>query len=129
MQVLTPQYVTLPPAEQELYVVRGDVLSFDLGFVGAPDIKAILPQRRLRLVFRRRQNDSAPDLVVVQATLEADPPDTFNGRPVDIMGRFSVSPEQTQTLPASGCFYFIEWTNAIGGQNRRIVQGHVQIGD
>ena len=129
VQAILPQSITLPPAESELYVVRGDVLEFSMGFVGVPEIAATLNQHRLRLVFRARQSDTLPDLLVSQATLEANPGDTFNGTPIDVMAEFSLTPAETQTLPARGCVYFIEWTDAIGGSNRRIVQGRVNTGD
>lgn len=128
-QVIIPQNIIAPPAETELYVVRGDALNFAVGFVDRPDIAAALPQFRLWLVFRRRQNDASPDILRVPATLEADPPDTFRDRPVSVMGTFAVAPEDTQRLPVSGCVFFMEWTDAADGSNQRIVQGRVNMGD
>ena len=129
MQVIRPQTVSLPPAEQDLYVVRGDVFEFNMGFLDAADIAETLSQRLLRLGFRRTQNDNVPNLLTVNAQLEADPGDEFRGKPVDIMASFSVSPNDTQQLPQHGCVYFIEWTDVLGGSNRRIVQGRVIMGD
>lgn len=129
VQAILPQSVSLPPAETELYVVRGDVLEFEMGFTGIPEIADAVSQHRLRLVFRRQQNDSLPDILAVQATLEAYPDDTFQGQPIDVMASFTVSPTETQLLPVRGCVYFIEWTDAIGGANRRVVQGRVNMGD
>ena len=129
VQAILPQSVSLPPAETELYVVRGDTLEFDMGFAGVPEIAANPAQFRLRLVFRRQQNDNLPEILVVQATLEANPDDTFQGVPIDVMATFVVSPTETQILPARGCVYFIEWTDVIGGSNRRVVQGRVNMED
>jgi len=129
VQAILPQSVSLPPPETEIYVVRGDVLEFDMGFTGIPEIADHLAQFRLRLVFRRQQNDSLPDILSVQATLEAYPSDTFQGKPIDVMATFVVSPTETQLLPARGCVFFIEWTDAIGGSNRRVVQGRVNMED
>ena len=126
---ILPQSVSLPPAENDLYVVRGDVLEFSMGLVGVPDIAQALSQYRLRIVFRARQSDTLPDILVSQAALEAYPGDTFNGAIIDVMAEFNLAPNETQSLPARGCVYFIEWTDAIGGSNRRIVQGRVNMGD
>ncbi len=129
VQAILPQSVSLPPPETELYVVRGDVMEFDMGFAGLPEIADNLAQFRLRLVFRARQNDNLPDILAIQATLEAHPDDTFQGKPIDVMASFVVSPTETQLLPARGCVFFIEWTNAVGGDNRRVVQGRVNMED
>lgn len=129
VQAILPQSVSLPPAETELYVVRGDVMQFTMGFTGRRDVADNLSQFRLRLVFRRRQSDNLPDILSIQATLEADPGDTFKDIPIDVMASFVVSPAETQLLPAQGCVYFIEWTDAVGGSNTRVVQGRVNMGD
>ena len=129
VQAILPQSVSLPPAETELYVVRGDVLEFDMGFTGLKEIADSLSQFRLRLVFRRQQNDNLPDLLVLLASLEAYPSDVFQGTQIDVMASFAASPAETELLPARGCVFFIEWTDAIGGSNRRVVQGRVNMGD
>lgn len=129
VQVVLPQSVSLPPAETELYVVRGDVLEFDMGFAGVPEIAAAISQYRLRLVFRQRQSDTVPDILSVQAALEVDPGDVFQGRAIEVMASFAATPAQTQILPEKGCVYFIEWTDAAGGSNRRVVQGRAIMED
>jgi hypothetical protein len=128
-QVIIPQSVAMPPAETELFVVRGDVLEFAMGFGGVPDIAQSLNQHRLRIVFRARQDDNLPNILVSQATLEARPDDTFKGQAIDVMASFVLSPQETQQIPARGCVYFIEWTDVIGGSNRRVVQGRVNVED
>lgn len=129
MTVITPFGLLVPPPERDLHIVRGDRYEFSMGFTGRPDVVADPAQFRLRLVFRRRQVDALPDLLVVQATLDTAPADSFQGQPLDVLGTFVLEAPQTQALPAAGCVYFIEWTDAIGGANKRIVQGRVRVGD
>ena len=129
VQVVLPQSVSAPPAETDLFVVRGDVLKFSMGFTGVPDIAQALSQYRLRIVFRARQSDTLPDILVSQAALEANPGDVFNSTPIDVMAEFAMTPVETQTLPERGCVYFIEWTDAVGGSNQRVVQGRVMMED
>lgn len=129
MNVITPSPITSPPPEQDIYVVRGDVLDVVLGFVGVPEVVANPAAYRQRMVIRRRQADTLPDLVSVQATLDTDPDDTLNGVPVDVVSTFNLTTAQTASLPVQGAYYFIEWTDPAGGSNRRILQGRVQVGD
>lgn len=129
MNVITPSPITSPPPEQDIYVVRGDVLDVVLGFAGVPEVVANPAAYRQRMVIRRRQADTLPDLVSVQATLDTDPDDTLNGVPIDVVSTFNLTTTQTASLPVQGAYYFIEWTDPAGGSNRRILQGRVQVGD
>lgn len=129
MNVITPSPLTSPPPEQDIYVVRGDVLDVVLGFAGVPEVVANPAAYRQRMVIRRRQADTLPDLVSVQATLDTDPDDTLNGVPIDVVSTFNLTTTQTASLPVQGAYYFIEWTDPAGGSNRRILQGRVQVGD
>lgn len=128
-KVVIPQTVSRPPAESDLFVVRGDKLTFSMGFFGWPEIMHAMSPARLRLVFRLRQDDNLPDILSVEAALDMNSGDTFKGQAADVVAHFEVSPAQTQALPARGCVYFIEWTDATGGGNRRVVQGRVGTGD
>lgn len=129
MNVITPSPITAPPPEQDIYVVRGDVLEVVLGFAGVPEVKANPAAYRQRLVIRRRQADTLPDLISVQAALDTDSDDTLNGVPIDVVATFNLTTAQTASLPVQGAYYFIEWTDPVGGSNRRILQGRVQVGD
>lgn len=129
MNIITPTPLVAPPPEQDLWVVRGDMLEVTLGFQNEPEIVASPGLFRLRMGFRRRQSDTLPFILTGEAFLEIEPGDEFRGAPVDIMATFEFSPAQTQTLPAIGCVYLIEWTNSLGGQNRRVLQGRVRTGD
>lgn len=129
MSVNAPQSITNPPPEQDIFIVRGDEFVWPLGFVNEPEIVANPSLYRLRLVLRRRQTDALPDLISQEAVLEIEPDDTINGVQIDVMGTFTLTPLETQSIPAQGCVYFVEWTNSIGGQPSRIVQGRVQVGD
>jgi hypothetical protein len=129
MNVITPSPITSPPPEQDLFVVRGDVLEVVLGFTGEPEVVANPAAYRQRLVIRRRQADTLPDLVSVQGTFDIDPGDRLNGVPIDLITTFNLTTAQTASIPVQGAYFFIEWTDPAGGSNRRILQGRVRVGD
>lgn len=129
MNVITPSPITAPPPEQDLFLVRGDTAEIVLGFTEVPEVVANPSAYRQRLVIRRRQSDALPDLVAVQAALDTDPDDILNGVPVDVVSTFTLTTADTAALPVVGAFYFIEWTDPLGGSNRRILQGRVRVGD
>ena len=129
MQIITSSPLVAPPPEVDLNLVRGDIATIVIGFTDRPDVVANPAAFRVRLAFRRRQSDTLPDLTSSIASLELSPPDTFNGIPVDVVATMVLTPLQTSALPAAGCFYYIEWTDAIGGSNRRILQGRALLGD
>jgi len=98
-------------------------------FLEQPDVVANPAAFRLRLAFRRRQSDTLPDLASFNAVLEIEPDETVGGVPVAIIATFDVDPITTQNLPANGCVYRVEWTDAIGQSPRRVLQGHVRAED
>ena len=129
MAVISPVSVLLPPPEQEIHVIRGDVFRIALGFTGREDVAANLSAHRVRMVFRRRQSDTLPDILSALAVLEAPDSGYHGDDRLDVIAEIQLTPAQTQVLPAGGCVYFIEWTDAAGGSNGRIVQGRVVVGD
>lgn len=129
MNVFGNPSILLPVPEQDINVVRGDVAQLVLGFTSAPEVVANPAAFRLRMVLRRRQNDNLPDLASIQAALTISPPDELNGVPIDVLGIIDVSTSVTAILPKQGCVYFVEWTNAVGGDNRRVLQGRVMLED
>ena len=130
MQFIAPPSLFSPPPEQDIHAVRGDVLNIDMGFQGVPEIAANLSAYRLRVGFRRRQTDTLPFIVVRNAVLELMPPgETFGGEDIEIAATVAFTPEETNSFPATGCVYLVEWTNAVGGANRRILQGRVTVSD
>jgi hypothetical protein len=129
MAVNAPISVLEAPPEQELFIVRGDRFEMSVGFTEIENPATVAVVNRLRLAFRRQQLDSLPDFLAVNATLDPNPPDAVNGTPLDIMGTFVLTPDQTASIPAAGAYYFIEWTDLNGGTNSRVVQGRVRVGD
>lgn len=129
MTVILPSGITTAPPEQDIFVVRGDQTTLTIGFTGVEDVVANPAAHRLRLVFRRRQTDVLPDLLVVIATLDTDPGEQVNGTEVEVIATFEMQPSDTLLLPPTGCAYFIEWTDSVGGSNRRVFQGRAQVGD
>jgi hypothetical protein len=129
MPVNAPASILEPPPEQDIHVVRGDRFVMSIGFSDLPDAATIAVQNRLRLAIRRQQSDNQNNIIAVNAALEVDPDDTINGIDIDIMGTFTLTPAQTSSLPAAGAYYFVEWTDLVGGSNTRVVQGRVRTGD
>jgi hypothetical protein len=70
MTVIAPSPITAPPPEQDIYVVRGDVLEVVLGFTEVPEVVANPAAFRQRLGIRRRQSDRLPNMLMTTATLE-----------------------------------------------------------
>lgn len=129
MKIFGDTNILLPVPEQDINVVRGDVAQLVLGFTDEDAVTNNPAQFRVRMVLRRRQSDTLPDLASIEATLDINPPDTLDGTPVDVIATLDISTAITQSLPKQGCVYFIEWTNAVGGNNRRILQGRVMLED
>jgi len=129
MSATAPGSLISSPPSQDIVIVRGDVFQMVMGFLEQPDVVANPAAFRLRLAFRRRQSDTLPDLASFNAVLEIEPDETVGGVPVAIIATFDVDPITTQNLPANGCVYRVEWTDAIGQSPRRVLQGHVRAED
>lgn len=129
MQFVGPTSILSAPPEHDIFVVRGDEFTLTMGFQNVDDVLENPAAFRLRVGFRRRQSDFLSFILSRNATLEVNPTDTYGGQPVDLIATAAFSPQETQQLPPTGCVYLVEWTDAVGGANRRILQGRVNVSD
>jgi hypothetical protein len=111
----------------DISLVRGDTFTLFVGLsAGWEDISANPALWEGRLVFRLRQDDALPEIVAVTAVPEpvADPDPRFAG--IDFLLNFSMTPVQTESLPAWPVVCFAEIRTLDGSQVRRLFEGNVR---
>jgi hypothetical protein len=109
----------------DLSIIRGDSFSLFVGLAaGWEDIAGDPSLYEGRLVFRERQDDSLPELLVITATPE--PIDEHRFPQLDFMLDLSMTPDQTSSLPSFPVVCFCEIRLVAGGYVRRLFEGRVR---
>lgn len=86
-------------ATLSLDVTRGDTFELSVGLpAGWDTVRADPSSYEGRLVFRAAQDDALPDIVSVTSLLDETESDAYPG--ADLQIDFTLTPEQTQSLPA-----------------------------
>ncbi len=109
----------------DLRLVRGDSFSLFIGLAsGWENIAQDPTLYEGRLVFRERQDDSLPELLVITTTPQ--PIDEHRFPQLDYLLDLSMTPDQTASLPEWPVVCFCEIRLVDGTYVRRLFEGQVR---